>query len=111
MISMDSWGFQSHTGPTDTSQFAKFVNNAADPTDVREQAFRAEEAEAKRHFDRLTEQMEHLAAELKKVSKARDAIPAVLLRHRTTKLVSAVLGVSSSRIGQMKQRYLKEHKE
>lgn len=107
MIAMDSWG----SGPTDTSQFAKFVNNAANPADVREQRFRAEEAEAKQRFDRLTEQMEYLAKQLKEASKARDAIPAKLLRHRTTKHVGAVLGVSSSRVGQMKQRYLKEHRQ
>lgn len=108
---MDSWDFHSKTTPTDTSQFAKFVNNAADPLDVREQQLREEEAEAKRSFDRLTEQMEFLTRKLKETSRARDAVPALLLKRRTMKRVSAVLGVSTSRIGQMKQRFVKEQPE
>jgi DNA-directed RNA polymerase specialized sigma subunit len=92
-----------------TQQFANFVNNASTPADRRHQELVDEEREAKLRFDRLSDQMEHLVKELKKVSRARDAIPTVLLRRRTTKRVSAVLGVSMSRVGQMKQRYVKEH--
>ena len=93
--------------PTDTARLASFVSNAATADDRRKYEIMAEELEAKRKFDQLNEHMHRLEIEQRLVTEARDAIAVNLLQRRTMDRVGAVLGVSRSRIHQMKRRFLK----